>query len=225
MSKRRDIRERAWAQRQNPLAHGDYAAPFQDVIGTNEDGTPRMGPEYMPVSPRTGRAVAQATAQREYRESFDSVPYMEAGQVGGLWDYERGAEGSARPVKPTEPRYDTAEMAEFFRRHGNELTGHQWEVYTRFWVERKSYTVIARALSTSRSNVQGTVQVLRRKMATRVLVSQQHTGQVRCPRCQAKSEVTKVRHGDAVTTRDRLCLECKQVFQTEEKLKPPAAAE
>lgn len=222
MSKRQDIRERAWAQRQNPLAHGDYAAPFHEQM---PDG--KLGPEYLPISPRTGRAVAQSTAQREYRESFDSVPVLSTGQVGGLYDFDRAGEEAqqAKPTEPTEPRYDELEMAEFFRRHGSELTGHQWEVYTRFWVERRSYTAIARMLSTSRSNVQGTVQVLRRKMATRVLVSQQHTGQVRCPRCQAKSKVTKVRHGDAVTTRDRLCLECKAVFQTDEKLKPPAAAE
>lgn len=212
--KGRDPKERAWARKNNPFDHTDYAAPYRDGPRASE----RLGPEYLPPSPRTGRAVAQSTAQREYRESFDSVPVMSVGQVGGLWDNEQLAEGSVRPVKPTEPRYDTAEMAEYFKRHGTELDGHQWEIYTRFWVERKSYKAIATLFGCSVSNVRGTISVLRRKMATRILARPPHTGQVRCPRCQARTEVTKVRHADAVTTRDRLCAECKHKFRTRETL-------
>jgi hypothetical protein len=184
--------------------HGNYGAPGRP---RRPDG--HLGEEYLPTSPRTGRAVAQSTAEREHAEMYGAI------DSGGLWDPEEPTASHTRRPAVTQPRYDEAEMAAFVRRYGSDLTGHQWLVYTRFWVERRSYRYIAREISTSVKNVTNTIATLRRR-ATGITGPLRHTGQMACPRCQAKSEVTRVKHAGSATLRDRLCPKCAHRFRTQE---------
>lgn len=134
--------------------NGNYAAPWCD-----------HGAEYGPRSPRTGRMVAQTTAQLEYGQDLDSVPVMSEGQVGGFWDFEQEhAMGPRRGAQPAAERHDAAPMAEFFVRFGNALTPREWEIYKLFWEGRLSYAVIARRINARRERVHEAVKRLRSKL-------------------------------------------------------------
>lgn len=182
----------------------EYAAPWRQGM---PDGN--LGPEYNPISVRTGRAVAQDSAQRDYAQSFHAI------DSGGMHDHRENAAGSTR--ERTKPRYDEEAMAAFVRIHGNDLSGHQWEVYTRFWAERRSYRAIAALFGCSAKNINGTVIVLRRKLAANRRGSQPTLGQVVCPNCQAPTRVSKTKHSAGVTKRLRKCTECGHGFATAER--------
>lgn len=143
---------------------GRYAAPWREALPGVERGSkdnPRYGPEYLPISPRTGRAVAQSSAERDWAEGH--------GYVGsaGLWDHERElAEGSSSPVRaPRAERYDAAEMAAYVERHGPRMTAHEWEIYTYFWCQRQSYATIAAKLGRRQERVYEAIKRLRVQLA------------------------------------------------------------
>lgn len=147
---------------------GTYAAPWSDA-----------GAEYLPLSPRSGRMVAQATAEREWAESFNSVPTPQHGHGGGgFWDHDADlatrqaainralAEGrTMRRPWPTksEPRYDDERMRAALG-DGADLTAHQLEVYLLFWRGRLSYNQVARRIGSSAAAVRTNVKRLRRKV-------------------------------------------------------------
>lgn len=141
------------ARRKQRSVGGDYGAPWRE----RQPGG-QLGPDYLPISPRTGRAVAQSTAERDHATEHGVV------DSEGLWDSEteRLMHG-ARRVPQTTPRYDAEVMAEFAARRGATLTAHEWEVYTLFWVQRMSYAAIARELSRNRDKVYATIKQLRVK--------------------------------------------------------------
>lgn len=201
-------------KRRGDAKGGNYAAPWKDVTGFDDHGKVQWG-EYLPVSPRTGRAVAQSSAERDWAEGH--------GYVGsaGLWNHaEELAQGSGLPAA-TPPRHDEEAMRAFVERKSAELTGHQYEVYLRFWVERRSYGATARIMETSRKSVAKAVLGLRRKLAAiSAGGSPQTTGQVQCPKCQAPTRVTRTKHGGGVTRRLRRCLECAHDFATSERPDP-----
>lgn len=146
------------SKRRDKFDHAKYAAPFRQRLPGPDGG---LGPEYLPISARSGRAVAQSTAERDWAQSFRAVP-TKGHDAGGMWDHEeeRRLRGRAK-VPLTLPRYDEVKMAAFFARHGSALTGHQWEIYTRFWVKRQSYAAIARELGRRRERVYEAIKDLR----------------------------------------------------------------
>lgn len=183
----------------------EYGAPWREQL---PDG--QLGPEYLPLSPRTGRAVAQSSAERDYAEGH--------GYVGssGLWNHEQEfAEGSSSPA-PTPERHDAEPMRRFVERHGNELTAHQFEVYVRFWREHRSYAATASLMGVTRKSISNAVLLLRRKLATSVPGSPPTTGYVQCPRCQAQTRVVKTKHRPGQVRRTRRCVECSHAFPTVE---------
>lgn len=139
------------APRSASLDRGNLAAPWQGG--------------RLPTSPRTGRSVAQSTAQAEYDAGFDSVPVNtdDESHAGGFWDYEQERAMGPRRGPPVPPRYDGEEMAAFFERLGNELSARDWEVYKLFWEGRKSYAEIARRLDMRRDRVYEAIKRLRVK--------------------------------------------------------------
>ena len=184
---------------------GNYAAPWCDALA---DGS--LGPEYRPLSPRTGREVAQSSAERDWAEGH--------GYVGsaGLWDHQEGIAHGSRPPAPTLPRHDAEAMGRFMALKGSELTARQWEVYTRFWVEHRSYQVTASIVGATRRSVSKTVLELRRKAAISVRGSPLRTGYVPCPHCQAQTRVVKTRNKPGLVSRMRRCMECSYAFATAE---------
>lgn len=146
----------------------EFAAPWRDRVNTGGQPTydrqgnlvgHDLGPEYLPPSPRTGRMVAQGTAEREYAESFGAVG------SSGLWDFDEEAKSrpQARPPRPVE-RYDEAEMLAFVERHGQCLTAREWEVYKLFWEGHLSYGQVALRIGCKKDRVLEAVKVLRRKL-------------------------------------------------------------
>lgn len=132
------------------LIHGNYHAPFSD-----------RGVEYNPRSARSGLPVAQSTAERDYSLEYHSVP-TEDHSPGGLWDHDEERRMHGRRTVPRTPaRYDAEHMAAFVERQGAELTASQWEVYTRFWVQRQSYRQIGRVTGRRWERVYETIKGLR----------------------------------------------------------------
>lgn len=135
----------------------EYAAPWVD-----------HGAEYGPLSPRTGRMVAQSTAEREYDETFGAV------DSPGLWDHDteeatRLTALAGRPDAKRWPhkvlgRYDEAQMLEYAERHGSELTTREWELVKMFWEGRLSYGVIARRIGVDKERIREGVKRLRGKI-------------------------------------------------------------
>lgn len=137
--------------------HLNYAAPYTD-----------RGAEYDPRSPRTGRAVAQSVAEREFAHSLDGIPTQEH-QAGGLIDYERmPSTGQRAPTKPRRP--DEAEMRAFVEREmsrgrSRNVTTREWEVFKYFWEGLLSYRETARKIDCDRDRVREAVKRLRQKLA------------------------------------------------------------
>lgn len=129
------------------VPHGNYAAPWQGG--------------RLPLSPRTGRAVAQSTAQRDYDESRHSVPVVDEAMAGGFWDFEEERKMGPRRAPQRPPRHDEDLMRQFFERSGNRLTVGQWELYKLFWERMLSYGAIAKLWGTNRDQVYERIRRLR----------------------------------------------------------------
>lgn len=129
--------------------HGIFSAPWQG---------------RKPRSQRTGREVAQSTAQRDYNDSLDSVPVLDEGMVGGLWDHEQERAMGARRGPPRPQRHDAAAMEAFWKTHGHKWTDRQIEVYDAFWARRLSYAETGRELGTSGARVYETIKRMRRDL-------------------------------------------------------------
>lgn len=134
---------------------GEYGAPWKQKLPGGGWGT-----EYFPISARSGRPVAQSTAERDYDNEHGAV------DSSGLWDSEteRKLHGPRR-VPQTPARYDETEMAAFVARRGHALTAHEWEIYTLFWVQRRSYSTIARELGRNPARVYEAIKRLRVRMS------------------------------------------------------------
>lgn len=131
---------------------GVYAAPYRERVPGG------WGQDYFPISAKSGRAVAQSTAERDYANEHGAV------ESPGLWDSdtERATHGP-RKVPMTEPRPDEAAMAEYVARRGPTMTAHQWEVYTLFWVQRLSRTTIASRLGRKAERIYECIKHLRQR--------------------------------------------------------------
>jgi|SRR5215831_505890 len=150
--------------------HGIYAAPWTE-----------HGAEYLPVSVRSGRMVAQSTAELDYAQSIHAVATDEhAG--GGLWDHDEDTttrqkeltrmQADGRKISSAWPhkalgRYDDERMIHFVG-NGARLTAHQYEIYKLFWEGRMSYGTIARRIGCARDRVREAVKLLRRKSQDRI---------------------------------------------------------
>lgn len=146
-------------ERRDKFDHAAYSAPFRARTPTG------LGPDYLPISPRTGRAVAQSTAERDWAEGFHSLP-TQGHDAGGLWDHEEERKLRGRAKVPlTLPRYDDEAMRSFVDRAGHALTAHEWEIYTYFWVQRQSYKTIADRLGRNEAKVYQAIKRLRVKLA------------------------------------------------------------
>lgn len=148
-------------RRREPFDHGNYQSPWRERQPGPEG---ELGPEYLPISPRSGRAVAQSSAERDWAEGFHSMP-TQGHDAGGLWDHdeERKLRGRAK-VPLTLPRYDEAEMRAFVERPSSKVTTHEWLVYTLFWLQRRSYSSIALELGRNRDKVYAVIKNLRIKL-------------------------------------------------------------
>ena len=140
--------------RKDDADHAIYSAPWRELV----DGE-HLGPEYWPLSVRSGRMVAQATAEHDYDEAHGPV------HSPGLWDYDQERRMGPRraPLRPQ--REDAERMAAYVARYGGELTTREWEVYTLFWAGRLSYAETARKIGTRRERIHEAVKRLRRKLA------------------------------------------------------------
>lgn len=137
-----------------PADHAIYSAPYRD-----------RGVEYNPRSPRTGRMVAQATAEAEYAQSRDGIPTRDHAPPG-LWDFEQEAKlravaGCRLPTAPE--RYDARAMQEYADENSGDFTDLELQVYTLFWCGKLSYAQIGRQLGRDKARIRECVQRLRAK--------------------------------------------------------------
>jgi len=152
---------------------GAYAAPWFD-----------RGAEYLPISVRSRKMVAQSTAEHDWSESIHSIPTPKHGHTaGGLWDHdadvatraketvrleaEKGCRLSRIP-RQAPPRYD-AELLERFVTQGARMTTAQYETYLLFWRGRLSYGQVAAKTGRTPKQVREAVQHLRRRAANESL--------------------------------------------------------
>lgn len=132
-----------------------HRAPWQELMPNG-----KLGPEYNPISVRTGRACSQDRAEQEYIEKYGSlhaIPYADDPVPVTLLDIP-GAE-----------RYDQKLITDFVNRHSRRLSQRELDVYVSFWVERRSYAGCARMLDIDRDAVRDAVKRIRRKAIIRSL--------------------------------------------------------
>lgn len=112
--------------------HGDFHAPWREASGVDEETLrPKYGPEYQPLSARTGRETAQETAMRAFGESIDGIP-VKGYTVPGLWDSERErAEGPRRTGAKN--RDDAEAMRAWVLSHAHLLTPRLYGIYQMYW--------------------------------------------------------------------------------------------
>lgn len=149
--------------------HGDLHAPWREATGVDpQTMRPKYGPEYQPLSARTGRETAQETAMRQFGESIDGIP-VKGYSVPGLWDVEReqaegprrsGHEGAAR----TQRDYEAASMARYVVEHSEAMTIRLMEIYRMFWVLGMSRGQIGAKLGVHGDRIHEAVKLLRRRM-------------------------------------------------------------
>lgn len=149
--------------------HGDFHAPWREALGVDEETLrPKYGPEYQPLSARTGRETAQETAMRAFGESIDGIP-VKGYSVPGLWDTERErAEGPRRSghegAAHTQRNHEADEMARYVTTHSEQVTPRLFGIYRMFWVEGRSYGQIASTLAVNAQQIFKAVKLLRRRM-------------------------------------------------------------
>lgn len=154
--------------------HGDFHAPWREASGVDEETLrPKYGPEYQPLSARTGRETAQETAMRAFGESIDGIP-VKGYTVPGLWDSERErAEGPRKGAHPGGPafvegqhqrRSERSRMTAYVEKHSAEVTVRLHEIYAQFWLEGRTYGQIALRLGCHRESVVRGVRLLRKRM-------------------------------------------------------------
>lgn len=157
MARRDDRRQRSAQPTGGPedpqagmYSHGNYAAPWQDG--------------RKPRSQRTGREVAQSSAQRDYADDIDSVPVLSESMVGGLWDHDQERAMGPRQGQPRPQRHDAEAMEAHWLAHGHKWTERQTDVFDAFWTRRLSYAEVGREIGTSGKQVYETIKQLRRDM-------------------------------------------------------------
>lgn len=149
--------------------HGDLHAPWREAVGVDEQTLrPKYGPEYQPLSARTGRETAQETAMRAFSETIDGIP-VKGYTAPGLWDPEReraegprrtGHEGMAR----TQRDYEAAQMARYVVEHSEAMSTRLLEIYRMFWVLGMSRGQIGTRLGCKAERIHEAVKLLRRRM-------------------------------------------------------------
>lgn len=112
--------------------HGDFHAPWREAAGVDEQTMrPKYGPDYQPLSARTGRETAQETAMRAFSESIDGIP-VKGYSVPGLWDTERErAEGPRR--SGAKNREDAEATKAWVLGHAHLLTPRLYGIYQMYW--------------------------------------------------------------------------------------------
>lgn len=154
--------------------HGDFHAPWKEAVGVDEETLrPKYGPEYQPLSARTGRETAQETAMRAFGESIDGVP-VKGYTVPGLWDPEQErAEGPRRGSPPGGAAFlegqhqrssERGRMTAYVEKHSADVTVRLHEIYAQFWLEGRTYGQIALRLGCHRESVVRGVRLLRKRM-------------------------------------------------------------
>jgi hypothetical protein len=112
----------------------------------------------------TGREKSYSSVLEEYRMSIDSVPVLEEGLVGGLWDHEQEARmrsaAGCRVARAPE-RYDASQMRAFADATSSEFTDLELQVYAMFWVGKLSYGQIGRRLGKDKARIRECVQRLK----------------------------------------------------------------
>lgn len=155
--------------------HGDFHAPWREAAGVDEQTMrPKYGPDYQPLSARTGRETAQETAMRAFSESIDGIP-VKGYSVPGLWDPDRErAEGPRKGPPPGGPafiagqhqrRSERSRMTSYVEKHSAEVTIRLHQIYTLFWIEGRTHGQIATRLQCHRQNVVKGVRLLRKRMS------------------------------------------------------------
>jgi hypothetical protein len=144
--------------------HAQQHAPWHDVLGTDEEtGHTQYGPERNPLSPRTGRAAAQDSTEREHGMSFDGIRTEKHGG-GGLWDYSQEAAMGPRRLN-ADHNQKVAEgpaMARYVEKAG--LTPRMFAIYTWYWNQGMSRGQIATRLGCKADQIDKVVKLLRRRL-------------------------------------------------------------
>jgi hypothetical protein len=139
-------------------------APWHDVLGTDEEtGHTQYGPERNPLSPRTGRAAAQDSIEREHSMSFDGIRTERHGG-GGLWDYQQEAKMGPRRLSADHSQKQAEGPAVARLIASGTLTERLMLIAVWYWQQGMSRGQIARRLECKGDRIDEAVKGLRRKM-------------------------------------------------------------
>jgi hypothetical protein len=144
--------------------HAQQHAPWHDVLGTDEEtGHTQYGPERNPLSPRTGRAAAQDSTEREHGMSFDGIRTEKHGG-GGLWDYSQEAAMGPRRVNAAHAQKQVEGPAMERLIAGGVLTERLMTIAVLYWQQGLSRGQIATRLGCKADRIDEAVKGLRRRI-------------------------------------------------------------
>lgn len=138
--------------------HATLAAPYRARLANGQ-----LGPEYLPISPRTGTAGTWERCKRESGQSFHVVPVGGIGS-GGFWDWTEEDSMQEEPTKrerDDSQRKDSDRLAHYMERHSLDVPGRELEAYILFYEQRRSYGKVARIMGVAVSTVREWVNRLR----------------------------------------------------------------
>lgn len=124
-------------------------APFRALMPNG-----KLGPEYGPISVRTGREVSHSLAEREYIAKYGSLHAIPVAD-------DPGSQGNSPPTR--HPRYDRESLIAWARCRSQRLSNRELEVYTLYWEQRMSLRETAEHLGIEQNYVHDLIKRIRRK--------------------------------------------------------------